>query len=146
MQENRLSHWLHQAKAAPRYLSHQQLKHCYKVLRSEQLGNAPCCVDVLRADHHVSIRHFSEDGGRCLVIDQQSHRRMATYDYTSQTRLHTQDLGDCTLVYQMHYDLGDHHWKIAAFIQQMPTGWDHPSVSRLLEWMPDTPRRMGRDN
>jgi len=52
---------------------------------------------------------------------------MATYDYWSKRRLHTQNLGDGVYVYLMIYDLAADRWKLAQLIQQLPAGWDGSS-------------------
>jgi hypothetical protein len=92
---------------------------------------------VLRADHQLQARHFSPDGVRCLVIDQQTDRRMATY--FDGRRLHTQDLGSCAFVYEMVYDRRARRWKIATFIQQLPLGWGHPKLNQRMDVQVDWP-------
>jgi len=146
MQECRLYPWSQQARGARKYLSAAYLKRHLGILQREQAMNEPCFVDVLRADHQVNIRYFSKDGSRCLVIDRQSQRRMATYDYYDQRRLHTQDLGACAVVFQLNYDLPDERWKIAAFIQRLPGGWDSAALAEYLDWMPNNSGFVGRDN
>jgi hypothetical protein len=145
LQASALKSFSHQSAAAPLYLSGRQLRRHRTIIQQYQNIAPPQVVAVLRADHRVYVRRFSEDGERCLVIDQQTQRRMATYDYERQSRLHTQDLGDSTLVYEMVYDLNARRWKIDSFIQQLPAGWDSPSVIRHLEWMAEAPPHTGRD-
>jgi hypothetical protein len=99
-------------------------------------------IGVLRADHHVEVRHFSEDGSRCLVIDRQTNRRMATYDRQAQVRLHTQDLGDGAVVYRMVYDDVIRRWKLEAFVQELPAGWG----SRRVRLLTSLPTAIGRDH
>jgi uncharacterized protein (DUF427 family) len=94
------------------YLSGKQLQRHQTIVQQYRIAAEPQIVSVLRADHRVYVRHFSEDAERCLVIDQQTQRRMATYDYERQSRLHTQDLGESTLVVEMLYDLRNRRWKI----------------------------------
>jgi hypothetical protein len=71
---------------------------------------------------------------------------MATYDYFEQRRLQTQDLGACTLVYQLEYSVEDERWKISAYIQRLPEGWDSASMRDYLAWMPDGSPYVGRDS
>jgi hypothetical protein len=135
--------WSRSSSDAAHYLAGTYLKQ-YQLLRQKRGGsNMLPYVGVLRADHRVIVRHFSEDGRRCLVIDHQVQRRMATYERKTRTRLHTQDMGDCALVYQMIYDNGNRHWKIAAFIQQLPQGW---RSSQQIDLVTDLPSAAGRDN
>jgi len=77
-------------------------------------------VEVLRAQHQLYVRHFSDDGLTCIVIDQQSEIRLATYDYWRGQRLHTQNMGRANLVYQMRYDPKAGRWKRERFIQHLP--------------------------
>lgn len=146
MQERRLYPQQQQAKGARYYMSGAYLKRYQAVLQREQATSDPYFVDVLRADHQVAIRHFSSDGGKCLAIDRQSQRRMATYDYYDQRRLQTQDLGECTLVYQLAYSLQDERWKLNTFIQRLPEGWDSASMRDYLSWMLDSMPFVGRDS
>ncbi|NJL92266.1 MAG: hypothetical protein HC915_00350 [Anaerolineae bacterium] len=79
-------------------------------------------VDILRAHHRVEVRHFGADRHSCIVIDYQTDRRLATYDYWSGARLHTQDIGNAGLVFAMRYDDHSATWKIARYIQTLPQG------------------------
>ena len=146
MQESVLRGWSYQWSKAAHYLADGYLKQYRKVLQHRHHAAGTLCVGVLRADHRVTVRHFSEDGKRCFVIDHQMQRRMATYDYTSQTRLHTQDMGDCAVVFQMTFDEQEQQWKIAAFVQQLPQGWDSPKLMPHIEVLAKLPRAAGRDN
>ncbi|MBC7870963.1 MAG: hypothetical protein H7Y09_09010, partial [Chitinophagaceae bacterium] len=104
LQESMGHDWAQQWAAAPLYLSGVCLKRHQEILKHYRLGKFPRYKGVLRCLHQVEVRHFSEEGERCLVVDRQTSRRMATYDYWTQTRLTTQDLGDGTVVYEMAYD------------------------------------------
>src|SRR5258706_825847 len=101
------------------YLKAQQ-RHA--VLQMRKRG--PRLIGILRAHHYVRVRHFSDDGLSCLLVDHQTERRMATYDYWHLRRLHTQDLGEGAYVYRMIYDRAAKHWKIEELIQQLPSGWE----------------------
>ncbi|NWF68179.1 MAG: hypothetical protein HXY40_03760 [Chloroflexi bacterium] len=144
LQESVLGQWMPQWNAAPTFLSGAFLRRYQMILMDYRTNGQPRCVGILRADHFVEVRHFSEDGQRCLVIDRQSVRRMATYDARTHTRLHTQDLGDGTLVYQMVYDSGTRRWKIENFIQELPTGWG--SHNRRIRLLSALPAAIGRDH
>jgi hypothetical protein len=144
LQESVLGHWSHQWSSAPSFLSGTYLKRYQAILMDYRGRGVPRCLGVLRADHHIEVRHFSEDGERCLVVDHQVGRRMATYDSRTLTRLHTQDLGDSAVVYQMVYDAEASRWKIENFVQELPLGWgSHARRIRLLSALPET---VGRDN
>ena len=97
-------------------------------------------VDILRADHDVQVRNFSADGLRCIIIDQQTDQRLATYDYWNRYRLHTQDMGAGIYVYEMAYDMRTRKWKLARFIQCLPPGTCQPGTLEL-----SLPHTAGRD-
>jgi hypothetical protein len=103
-------------------------------------------IGVLRADHEVEVRHFSETGDRCLLVDYQIGRRMATYNARTRERLMTQDLGSGAIVYQMAYDMRDRRWKLEQFVQELPTGWERRQPSRLIQEFTQVPLSIGRDN
>lgn len=128
------------------YLDGAHLKRYQTLFHQYYAGRGPRFVGVMRADHEVQVRCFSEDGSRCLVIDAQTQRRMATYDRRHETRLHTQDLGEGAVVYQMAYDSRDKRWKIEAFIQELPAGWVSSRSPRLVRLSLDLPAVSGRDN
>ncbi|GAB4518636.1 MAG: hypothetical protein OHK0046_26510 [Anaerolineae bacterium] len=144
--ESMLRDWSSQWADAPHHFSGQALKRHQEILKQYRLGRAPRCVGVLRCDHHPEVRHFSDDGERCLVIDKQAARRMATYDYWTHVRLNTQDLGDAAIVYEMMYDKQDRRWKIDRFIQELPVGWRSGKASQHLRLLTALPPTIGRDN
>jgi hypothetical protein len=146
LHDSALRSWSQQRQDAPQFLTETFLKQHQATLRREENARAPRCVAVLRADHQVMARRFSEDGERCLIIDQQLHRRMATYDYDARTRIHTQDLGACAVVVEMVYDKQSQRWKIAAFIQRLPMGWGNPRVNGYIDLLVDLPTGVGRDS
>ncbi|HEX2909116.1 MAG TPA: hypothetical protein VHO69_19740 [Phototrophicaceae bacterium] len=128
------------------YLDGLYLARYRTLVNENDLQGEPRFIGVMRADHQVQVRHFSEDGRRCLVLDQQTQRRMATYDRRQQTRLHTQDLGDETVVYQMVYDSRAQRWKIEVFIQELPAGWGSASGSQRVRLAFRLPAATGRDS
>lgn len=144
--DNVLQSLSHQWLEAPQYLSGIYLKRYRAILHIQRQARPPATVGVLRADHRIEVRRFSAQGDRCLVIDYQTQRRMATYDYEARARLHTQDMGDCAVVYQMLYDSDSQRWKIDKFIQQLPPGWGNPAAVRHIEVMTDLPTASGRDH
>lgn len=137
--------WLYHGSDAAQYLDGVYLRQYQALLKNRHNAGLPQCVGVLRADHRVVVRHFSEDGSRCLVIDHQMQRRMATYERKTRRRIHTQDMGDCALVYEMVYDSQRRRWKIAAFVQQLPHGWDNLQSSQRIDIVTEMPSAAGRD-
>ena len=146
MHDHMLSAWQYQMANAPTYLSGGFLKRHHAILTQNRSIGEPRGVGILRADHQVLVRHFSEDGERCLVVDQQAQRRMATYDPRSHERVQTQDLGDGAVVYLMRYDLIDRRWKIDEFVQELPPGWGGHIPSRRIRELATLPTSVGRDN
>jgi hypothetical protein len=127
--------------SAEMYLTGQAL---HRYLELTKPGKVQRFAGVLTAQHDVQVRHFSEDGSECLVIDCQTQRRMLTYNLREWRLLHGQDLEDGTVVYRMVYDSVARRWKISSFIQELPTGWQaQQSTVRLLATLPIT---VGRDN
>lgn len=146
LHDHTLSAWHYQMAKAPSYLSGQFLKRHHTILTQYRGIGAPRGIGILRADHQIDVRYFSEDGERCLVIDQQSQRRMATYDSKSHERILTQDLGDGALVYKMRYDVIDGRWKIDEFVQELPLGWGQHKSTRRIRELVVIPDSIGRDH
>lgn len=146
LQEGVLEDSFEHLSQATFYLDSSYLRRYQTVLQPFLTDSAPRFVGVLRADHHVQVRHFSEDGRRCLVIDCQTQRRMATYDRRHNVRLHTQDLDEGAGVYQMVYDSRDQRWKIEAFIQELPAGWGSLKTPQRVKLSNHLPAASGRDN
>jgi hypothetical protein len=144
MHDTMLSPRIQQLKSATHHLSGTFLKqHQHRLMQPVRF---PPVIGVLRADHHLSVRRFSEDGETCLVVDHQTQRRMATYDARTHARILTQDLGMATLVYSMRFDVTEKRWKIDAFIQELPIGWRNQASSRFLREQAILPTTIGRDN
>ncbi len=76
----------------------------------------------LTAAHSYSVRYFSSDGLRCLLIDHQTDRTLTTTSYWTGRVLHQQRLEDGAYVFQMAYELAEKRWKIERLIQQLPQG------------------------
>ncbi len=146
--ESMLDDWSAQWSAAPEYLSGLCLRRHQEILKHYRMGKPPRYVGILRCIHQIEVRYFSEDGERCLIIDKQSSRRMATYDYRTQARLNTQDLGDGTVVYEMAYDKKARRWKLERFIQELPVGWKTGKKSSRVRLLSASalPPSVGRDN
>ncbi len=133
-------------RGLPRYFSGEALIEQQRISLLQMRRRRPRLIGVLRAHHRVQVRRFSEDGLTCCVIDQQSERRMATYDYWTKRRLHTQDLGTGVFVYQMRRDSSVQRWKIDQLIQQLPLGWEaFPFMNSTIQLTDDLPLATGRD-
>lgn len=145
LMDTSLASWAQQWAQAPTRLSGASLKRQRRLILNERSGKGLQFVGVVRADHVVEVRQFSETGSFCLVIDYQSQRRMATYNRKTRERLHTQDLGDGIVVYAMRYDAIDQRWKIDSFIQELPPGWRGNPLLQEFTILPGTLSTVGRD-
>ncbi len=145
MTDTALASWAHQWAQAPARLSGSALKRQRNLILSLRAQTRLQPVGVLRADHLVEVRQFSEAGSFCLVIDTQTQRRMATYNYRTRERLHTQDMGDGVAVYAMRYDAKAERWKIDSYVQALPLGWRSNPLFQEFTTLPDTLKKTGRD-
>jgi len=137
--------WSYQWEVAARFLSGDRLKQHRDLLLELRAQGEPQVIGILRAGHIVDVRHFSWDGERCLVIDRQTQRRMATYHPATRERVHTQDLGSGIAVCAMVYHLEDRRWKIDAFIQDLPSGWSQRHMAIRIQEYPTLPNARWRD-
>jgi hypothetical protein len=148
-------HWLHdstnstlgqQWSTASYYLTGHALRRHQQILMHYRTNGLPQFYGVLRADHVVQVRQFSDDGEHCLVIDRQMQRRMATYSTRTRERVSTQDLGSGAVLYAMVYVAKERRWKIDAFIQELPIGWGSHHAKPLLQEHATLPEAIGRDS
>lgn len=146
MHENMLDDWTQQWSDAPLYLTGRALHRHQEILKRYRMGRLPRYVGVMRCTHQVEVRHFSEDGERCVVVDYQVGRRVATYDRQENTRVMTQDLGDGAVVYEMHFDKQTKRWQIATFIQELPSGWSRRNRTKEIQLLATLPPANGRDD
>jgi hypothetical protein len=127
---------------APRYFTGSYLKRQQKLaalhLKSNPRGQR--YIGVLRCEHKIRIRHFSDDGLECYLLDRQMNRAIVTYDYPCLNPISTQALDQGAYVYRMIFDRKERHWKIEDFVQQLPLGWEEQVISndsiRLDESLP----------
>ena len=145
MAESLLAGYVYFLREAPLYLSGKLLKDQQKHVQQHLQRRGPRLVGILRAHHEIRVRHFSDDGLTCYVVDQQKEQRMATYDYWQHQRIHTQDLTEGAYVYRMVFDRAAHRWKIDEFIQQMPLGWCASSTNHPIRLQESLPAVSGRD-
>lgn len=113
-----------QQSQAHTFLTSVRLKRFAQILHQTAREARPLCFGVLRCDHLLTLRTFNEEGDRCLVLDQQTERRMATYDASTGQRVFTQQLPDSVTVYALAYDAADQRWKIGAYLQDLPVSWN----------------------
>lgn len=146
LHDSATSTWSQQWSSAAYYLSGATLRRHQQILVHYRSNGVPNCYGVLRADHLVQVRQFSDDGERCLVIDQQSQRRMATYNTRTRERVMTQDLGSGVVIYSMVYTAKERRWKIDTLVQELPLGWGtHNTLPRIQEHA-SLPDAIGRDS
>ncbi len=142
LQDSMLTPWAQQWAVAPYYLSGSYLRRHHNLLLAHREVQGLHLTGVLRADHQVEVRQFSEIGDFCVVIDYQTQRRMATYNRKTRERGITQDLGDGAVIYAMIYDHKDQRWKIGSYVQELPSSWrSHP----IIEEQATLPNAIGRD-
>ena len=148
--EAQLSSYTLYQRELPRYFAGELLAEQMRAIEVQLRRRSPRLVGCLRAHHQLQVRRFSDNGLNCCLLDFQTERRMATYDYWSKRRLHTQNLGDGVYVYLMIYDLAADRWKPARLIQQLPLGWDGSTVGNSPVRIPirltdELPSSAGRD-
>ncbi len=146
MSESLMSGYLRFLREGPTYLAGNFLKEQQHNTKLQMRKRGPRMIGILRAHHNVRVRHFSDDGLMCYVVDHQTERRMATYDYWQFRRLHTQDLLEGAYVYRMVYDTAARRWKIDELIQQLPLGWSAENVyNKAIKLEKSLPIAAGRD-
>ncbi|MEO0565311.1 MAG: hypothetical protein AAF125_24605, partial [Chloroflexota bacterium] len=129
--------------AAATYLCEAELKR-YETIAAIRDGNTDF-YEVLRATHDIQVRRFDEYGDRCIIVDIQRGRRMATYQSASGRRVGTQALGAAVMVYEMAYDLRSGRWRIARWVQQLPVGWIGHERRVWFRMQVEPLERVGRD-
>jgi hypothetical protein len=132
--------WIAYGRDLENYLADDMLAEQMESIALRLQNDRGRVVDVLRADHDIQVRNFSTDGLRCIVIDHRSDQRLATYDYWNGNRLHTQDMGAGTYVYEMAFDQRADKWKLARFVQCLPPGTRQAGTLVLT-----LPQTAGRD-
>lgn len=141
--------WATQWRDAELYLSGLCLKRHLEILKGYQMGQPTRFVGVMQCEHEVTVRHFSDDGETCLVLDTQRDRQMQTLDFQTHRPVMTQALPTVTVVYQMRYHKSEGRWKIDRFIQELPLGWSHrPTGAQRgrIHLLSALPPSIGRDH
>jgi hypothetical protein len=135
-------------REAPYYFSGNYLKRQTKVADAQvkALRSGVRFVGILRTKHRIRVRHFSDDGLTCYLVDHQPVRLMVTYEYWQRRELHTQLLEPGAYVYRMVYDRSAKRWKIDDIVQQLPRGWeDHVMSTSVLPLDQSLSIASGRD-
>lgn len=124
-----------QLASAPRFMSGPMLRRIRTVLarRASGTDSHVAITEVLRAEHAAEPRYFTPEGERCLIVDRQTHRRLAVYDLRQRRRLATQDMGQSVVVYRLLFDTHDSRWKLDALAQELPSGWGTGSLVNILQ-------------
>lgn len=130
---------------APHYLTGRFLTRFQTIINYQSAPNHLHFMGIVTARHHVQVRHFSEDGSRCLVVDCQTEQRIESRHFNDSGWSLTQDLGDAALVFQMCYDSRANHWKIESFIQELPAGWINRADAGRVRLLSNLPTTIGRD-
>ena len=130
---------------APEYLTGLFLSRFQTIINYQNSPHHTHFVGSMMARHHLQVRHFSDDGSRCLVVDCQTERRIESLQLHDYGWSLLQDLGDGTLVFQMRYDTRAQRWKIESFIQELPAGWGSRADSGRVRLFSQLPTASGRD-
>jgi hypothetical protein len=132
-------------REAPLYFTGNYLKTQLHNANTQLRKRGPRLLGILQAHHYIHVRHFSDDGLSCYVVDHQTRRRMITFDYWKMRKLHSQDLGEGVYVYRMIYIRAEKRWKIEELIQQLPMGWGMQMSGATIRLDESLPHYKGRD-
>lgn len=141
-------HWGRFAQGVERYAAGAYLKRQRRLLAT-LVASHPRLALEQSAAHEISVRYFTADGLRCLLIDRQTSRTLTTASYWTGKVLHRQSIQDATLVYQMVYDVDDRRWKIERLIQELPSGAHGGTVAgrkARVSVVAELPAAVGRDS
>ncbi len=145
LQNSQALPFAHHWRQATDWLAGPFLRRYQQLLLRQRSDRSAPFYGVLRADHQLEVRGFSQDGRRCWLIDRQRDRRMATYDMRTHERLVTQDMGSGAMVIVLVFTPEDSRWKFEAQVQQLPQGWERGQHLALVSEHEALPRRIGRD-
>lgn len=135
--------WARRAAEMPQFFSGPHLRSEARHLAALVQARGPRLAGRVEARHRVTVRCFSGDGLRCLVIDQQTRRRALLLNYWLRRPVVTERLEDQALVYLMVYDRDDRRWKIEKLVQEMPLGWGS-GRERVILHEDAPPLRLGK--
>lgn len=146
--ESALRDWSVQWNEAELYFCGGQLSRHLEILKRQRIGQKPRYTGVMRCTHRVLVRHFSDDGERCLVLDAQSGRTIQTVDTKTGRVVSKQAMEPGTVVYQMQYDKRERRWKVEQYVQELPKGWTGQAggnPANRVRLLAALPPKIGRD-
>src|SRR5437879_1609937 len=76
MSEALLAGYVRFRHEAPTYFTGSYLQREQHSADVQLRKSGPRLIGILRAHHHIHVRHFSDDALSCYVVDQQTERRM----------------------------------------------------------------------
>lgn len=137
------NNWGMLAGELERYVAGDYLRRQRAALGLLVHARGPRLADAVTADHALTVRRFSADGLRCLVLDWQTNTSVTTSRYWSGEMVHRQRMPDAARVWQMIYDGADRRWKIERLVQTLPA----PAISRVpITLAEELPAHAGRDH
>jgi hypothetical protein len=140
------ANWGKFASRIDNYTTGVYLQQQRRILAALVQSRKPRLTTEFSAVHTLSVRYFSSDGLRCLLIDRQTSRAVTTLDYWSGRPLCRQQLDDRAFVYQLQYDTQDNRWKIAQLVQELPLGWENGKTRGRVRVSAELPVAAGRDS
>jgi hypothetical protein len=140
------ANWGRFASRLDNYTTGAYLQQQRRVVAALMQSRQPRLTTEFSAVHTLSVRYFSSDGLRCLLIDRQTSRAVTTLDYWSGRPLCRQQLDDRAFVYQIQYDTQDNRWKIAQLVQELPLGWENGKTKGRVKVSAELPVAAGRDS
>lgn len=135
-----------QMNSASYYFTGEYLQHYQTLLGYLRRKHPPRFVDVLHAQHAVQVRHFTNNGERCLVLDSQTERVVTTYNVLQAAPPLQQTLTNAVIVYQMQYERSQRRWKVERYVQEIPAElWTSSGQSYRVKVDTALPQFSGRD-
>jgi hypothetical protein len=136
-----------QLHAASSYFTGEHLQQYQQILGYHRRKNPMQFIEVFQAQHTVQVRHFTNKGESCLLVDRQTERMIITKDLTHDAPPLQQSLPDAMVVYQMKYERSQRRWKIERYIQEIPGAlWPPSGKSLKIKVETALPHFSGRDN
>lgn len=140
------ANWGKFASRIDNYTTGVYLQQQRRILAALVQSRKPRLTTEFSAVHTLSVRYFSSDGLRCLLIDRQTSRAVTTLDYWSGRSLCRQQLDDRAFVYQLQFDAQGNRWKIAQLVQELPLGWENGKTRGRVRVSAELPVAAGRDS
>jgi hypothetical protein len=136
-----------QLNSARSYFTGEHLQQYQQILGYHRRKHPSRFIEVLQAQHAVQVRHFTDKGESCLLVDRQTERTVITYNPVQNTAPLLQSLPDAMVVYQMKYERSQRRWKIERYIQEIPGAlWPPSGKSQKVKVETALPHFSGRDN